>query len=76
MNNLLISCEDKNVSDFNIKNMKHDLSKDEQAKIISTRIRVARNLDGFPLGAGLTKTERLDVMEKVKAACHTFPGMI
>ena len=28
---------------------------DEAAMIISTRIRVGRNLDGFPLGPGISK---------------------
>merc|ERR1712227_51116 len=35
-------------------------------KIISTRIRVGRNLKGYPLGPGISKEQRLEVMEKVK----------
>ena len=32
-----------------------DLPEDEAAMIISTRIRVGRNLEGFPLGPGVSK---------------------
>lgn len=32
---------------------------DEAAMIASTRIRVARNLDGFPLGMGLSNPQRI-----------------
>jgi protein-arginine kinase len=42
--------------------------------IISTRVRVGRNLDGLPLGPGLTKEQRNEVMSKVVTACETFEG--
>ena len=42
--------------------------------VISTRIRVGRNLDGYPLGPGVTKDERLDIMKKVTEACDKFEG--
>lgn len=32
-----------------------EFSEEDKSKIISTRIRVGRNLDGFPLGPGVSK---------------------
>ena len=34
------------------------LPEDEAAMIVSTRIRVGRNLEAFPLGPGVTKEQR------------------
>ncbi|MEM7596329.1 MAG: phosphagen kinase [Pseudomonadota bacterium] len=51
-----------------------DLSESARSKIISTRIRVARNLSMFPLNPGGSKESReeiADLMEKVYA---TIPG--
>jgi len=42
--------------------------------IKSTRIRVGRNLGGFPLGPGITDTQRDEVMAAVVAACSGFEG--
>lgn len=42
--------------------------------IISTRIRVGRNLADYPLGPGLTKEQRLEIMNKVVTALNTFEG--
>jgi len=50
------------------------LPEDEAAMIVSTRIRVGRNLDGYPLAPGITKEQRNDVMAKVVQACETFEG--
>jgi len=48
---------------------------DEDAKMInSTRIRVGRNLKGFPLGPGVSKEQRLEIMNKVVEGCNTFEG--
>lgn len=48
---------------------------EEDAKMIrSTRIRVGRNLDGFPLGPGITKEQRTEVEKLVTEACTTFEG--
>ena len=53
--------------------MKNAVFSTEEAKlIISTRIRVGRNLKGYPLGSGVTKSQRLEIMEKVISACNTF----
>ena len=51
-----------------------DLGEDGAAMVVSTRIRVGRNLAGFPLGPGVTKEQRLEIMQKVVQACETFPG--
>jgi arginine kinase len=42
--------------------------------IVSSRIRVGRNLAGFPLGPAIAKEQRLEVERKVKEACETFEG--
>ncbi len=42
--------------------------------IVSTRIRIGRNLSGFPLGPALTKAQRLEVMTMVVKALETFEG--
>jgi arginine kinase len=51
-----------------------DFSPEDSAMVVSTRIRVGRNLDGYPLGPGVTKEQRLEIMDKVTAACSTFEG--
>ena len=40
----------------------------------STRIRVGRNLAGYPLGPGVSKEQRLEIMHKVVEACESFEG--
>ena len=40
----------------------------------STRIRVGRNLANYPLGPGVSKEQRLEIMNKVVKACETFEG--
>jgi len=42
--------------------------------IVSTRIRVGRNLAEYPLGPGITKEQRVEVEKKVREACETFEG--
>jgi arginine kinase len=42
--------------------------------IISTRIRVGRNLADYPLGPGLNRDQRLEIMNKVVKALETFEG--
>jgi arginine kinase len=49
------SKDDKHVSEMTVKNLKAPpFSEEDAAMIKSTRIRVGRNLDGFPLGPGVT----------------------
>lgn len=62
--------EHKHVTDLNPSKIAAVLSASAQSKIISTRIRVARNLAMFPLNPGGTLQTRLDIaalMEKVFA---------
>ena len=40
--------------------------------IVSTRIRVGRNLADYPLGPGLTKEQRVEIEEKVADALSSF----
>lgn len=50
------------------------LPEDEAAMIVSTRIRVGRNLAAYPLGPGVTKEQRDEIMAKVVEACNKFEG--
>ena len=45
---------------------------DEAAMIISTRIRVGRNLADFPLGPGLSDEQRQQIEEKVVKSVESF----
>jgi creatine kinase len=61
----------KHVTDMDPTKISTSLSEAAQSKIISTRIRVARNLSMFPLNPGADKDTRgqiCDMMEKVYAA--------
>ena len=42
--------------------------------ILSTRVRVGRNLAGYPLGPGLSKEQRKEIEQKVTKALTTFEG--
>lgn len=62
------------VSDLSAARLAQDeFTPDEADMIISTRIRVARNLVGYPLGPGVDREQRLEIMEKVRHACEQFP---
>ena len=47
---------------------------DEAAMIVSTRIRVGRNLADFPLGPGISKEQRDKVEQLVQTATSKFTG--
>ena len=51
-----------------------DFTEEQSAMVNSTRIRVGRNLDGYPLGPGVSYAQRMEIMEKVVEACKTFSG--
>ena len=51
-----------------------EFSEEDAAMIVSTRIRVGRNLKDFPLGPGVSKEQRLEIMEKVVAATESLEG--
>jgi hypothetical protein len=42
--------------------------------IVSTRIRVGRNLAEYPLGPGITNDQRKEIEKKVSEACKSFTG--
>ena len=66
---------DKHVSDMSAKGLKNaEFSNEDLAMINSTRIRVGRNLANYPLGPGVTKEQRLEIMSKVVEACKSFEG--
>jgi arginine kinase len=50
------------------------LAEDEAAMIRSTRIRVGRNLADYPLGPGVSKEQRDNIMQAVVDACNGFEG--
>jgi hypothetical protein len=51
-----------------------EFSEEDAAMINSTRIRVGRNLKGYPLGPGVSKEQRLEIMAKVVEAAGKFEG--
>lgn len=66
---------DKHISDMDFTKLNCPPFSEEDAKmIVSTRIRVGRNLDGYPLGPGVTKEQRVEIMNKVVEACEKFEG--
>lgn len=50
----------------------YDLSEEDAKMIVSTRIRVGRNLKGYPLGPGVSKEQRLEIMNHVVTAAGKF----
>jgi hypothetical protein len=66
---------DKHVSDMSSEGIMNGVfSKEDASMVASTRIRVGRNLAGYPLGPGVSKEQRLEIMDKVVQACETFEG--
>lgn len=65
---------DKHVSDFDVNKISTELTEQASRKIISTRIRVARNIKPFPLNPGGTKQSRLDIIKLVEDAVQTLEG--
>jgi protein-arginine kinase len=47
-----------------------DFTEEDSAMVNSTRIRVGRNLADYPLGPGVSKEQRLEIMQKVVDACN------
>jgi creatine kinase/arginine kinase len=65
----------KHVSDMNAEGLENaDFTEEQSAMVNSTRIRVGRNLADYPLGPGVSKAQRLEIMNKVVTACKTFEG--
>ena len=67
--------DDKHVSDMDFTKLEcPPFTEEEASMILSTRIRVGRNLADYPLGPGVTKEQRLEIMGKVVEACDKFEG--
>ena len=65
----------KHISNMNYEDLKcPPFEAEDAAMIVSTRIRVGRNLDEFPLGPGISKEQRDKVEELVSSALKTFDG--
>jgi len=66
---------DKHVSNMDYTQLKcPPFTPEEKAMILSTRIRVGRNLAEFPLGPGITKDQREQVEKYVTTALAKFDG--
>merc|ERR1712147_9622 len=64
---------DKHVTDMTSEGLQNaDFAADEAAMVNSTRIRVGRNLAAYPLGPGVTKAQRLEIMDTVVKAATNF----
>lgn len=50
------------------------LPEDEAAMIVSTRIRVGRNLAEYPLGPGISDEQRCEIVTKVTKAFESYTG--
>lgn len=58
--------DDKHVSEMKSEGLKNtEFSPEDSAMVNSTRIRVGRNLKGYPLGPGVSKEQRLRIVSKV-----------
>ena len=67
--------EDKHVSNMNAEELTNaEFTPEQSAMVNSTRIRVGRNFAEYPLGPGVTKEQRLDIMNKVVEAAKNFDG--
>ena len=63
----------KHTSDMSSEGLTNvEFSEEDAAMIVSTRIRVGRNLDGYPLGPGVSKEQRLEIMNAVVKAAENF----
>ena len=66
---------DKHVSDMDYTKLQcPPFPADEDKMINSTRIRVARNLADYPLGAGCTREQRNEIEQKVIEATSKYTG--
>lgn len=63
----------KHVTDMDVKKITEDLTPSAKSKIISTRIRVARNLSFFPLNPGGTRATREKIAEHMEEVFSKLP---
>ncbi len=61
-------------SNFNPDELKTVDSEQMQEYVVSTRIRVGRNISDLPLGSAITQQQRLDVEHKVSQALNNLNG--
>ncbi len=66
--------KDTHVTDLDVEKISTNLSKQAKNKIVSTRIRVARNLCSFPLNPGGTRQSRLDICKLIEEVFDTLQG--
>ncbi len=68
------SKDEKHISDFDPNKLDVQNPDPDNEFILSTRIRVGRNLDGFPLGTIISKEQRDEVENIVSSALKSFQG--
>lgn len=68
--------EDMHHTDFNPNHLQLSNLDPQGTMILSTRIRVARNLTDYPLGPAISKVARLEVAQKVTQALNTLTGTL
>jgi len=65
----------KHVSDMTCEGLENaEFAEEDAAMVNSTRIRVGRNLANYPLGPGVSREQRNEIMDKVVEACGKFEG--
>ena len=64
----------QHITDMDASKIKIDLTPEAKSKIISTRIRVARNLAFFPLNPGGTRETREEIAALMKKVFDTLEG--
>jgi len=64
----------KHVTDFSVDKIPTESIDPEGKYIKSTRIRVGRNLAGYPFAPFQTKEQRLEIMNKIVSALNTLEG--
>jgi len=63
----------KHITDMDSSKIGVKLGDDVMKKIVSTRIRCARNLSFFPLNTGGSKETRLQIADLMEKVCAGFP---
>lgn len=59
---------------MDFKKITFNLRPEEKKMIKSVRVRVARNLDGYPFGPGLNRQQRLEVEKKITTVLRSLEG--
>merc|ERR1712168_208832 len=67
-----IAADSTHTSDMDASKIRGTISK--ESPVLSTRIRVGRNIDGFGLSPGITKQQRIDVENLMKKAFANLKG--